>query len=36
VSGEDRRSEARWTSEPLVYPITLAMVVLSVALQMYS
>ena len=35
VPGEDRRGEARWTSESLVYPITLAMVVLPVALQMY-
>ena len=35
VPGEDGRSEARWTSESLVYPITLAMVVLPVALQMY-
>ena len=35
VPSEDRRSEARWTSESLVYPITLAMVVLPVALQMY-
>jgi hypothetical protein len=35
VQGEDRHGEARWTSESLVYPITLAMVVLPVALQMY-
>jgi len=33
--GEDGRGEARWTSESLVYPITLALAVLPVALQIY-
>jgi hypothetical protein len=36
VAGEGGRGEARWAWESLVYPITLALALLPVALQIYS